>query len=344
MSIYLPDKQKFVELINRVWESGQVTNFGRLHEQLEIALAGDLGVRSATLMSNGTVTLFSLLKQHPPGEIITTPFTYIATINAIIEAGHTPIYCDIDDHGNLCPDGCRGAITERTRAILPVHVYGNHCDVKSFDIISNQFSVPIYYDAAHAILGKHNGRSILTYGNASSVSLHATKTISACEGGAIFTEDQKIIDFVDKYRNFGYNHDKTSVSNGLNFKLSELHAAYGLVSLSEASTNLEIRRNIIKRISSALKSEYRLLINFNQQQHTFSYFPILSSVHHPMDIMSKLHDLDIAGRRYFYPLTTKQTGSKSQQCKNAEYISENVVCVNIVDLLSKEDKFMSVFC
>lgn len=338
----LPDKKLFLRHVDEIFSSQVLTNNGPKVALLEKELCEFTGCKHTILMSNGTVTLYALLKSLPQkGKVITTPFSYIATVSAIVEAGHTPVFCDIALHStNIAPTDVIDLIDDDVVAIVPVHCYGNHCDVDGFEELSKNSGVPVFYDAAHAFCGRIGENSILTYGKASSVSFHATKVFNCVEGGAVFTNCDELAIKMKAARTFGFSQKSEFITNSLNFKLSEIHAAMGLALFPSISSDQKKRLEIFSHYFKLLPGHTKCILENSNATHTLPYLPVVSSKYGPDEMCSLLNTRDILSRRYFYPPLFEYY--KEYSCDGADYrnaltLANSVICLPLHHELSMND-------
>lgn len=339
----LPDLDEFVESLKVIWERKWLTNNGEFHREFEAKLAAHLGVAYVSLFSNGTLALISALQaMRISGEVITTPYSFVATTHALHWNGIKPVFVDVDPvYGNLDPIKVEAAITPKTTAILPVHVYGNPCDVEKLDEIADNYGLKVLYDAAHAFGVKKEGKSILNYGDLSVLSFHATKAFNTIEGGAIICKDEKTKKRIDYLKNFGFSGETTVVAPGINAKMNEVQAAYGLLQLKSIDELTVKRKKIAKAYRNKLKGikGIRCLVDMENIDHNYSYFPILVDEKKygtsRDDLYFKLKENNFYGRRYFYPLISEFStyrglpSSDPKNLENATLISHQVICLPI---------------
>lgn len=335
--------------LDNVWESNQYTNDGMHLKELERKIASKLGLSSAIAFSSCTAGLVSTLKTaEPGGEVITSPFTFLASMNSIILAGLRPIFVDIDPVSlTLDPEAVERAITDRTCGIMPVHVYGNPCDVNAFDKISAEYRIPVIYDAAQAFGVKLDGKSILSRGVASVLSTHATKIFSTVEGGFIFTNDRKLEAALRKSRNFGLNSPNELSLIGSNSKMSELHAAYGLCGLNMVDRSIKKRKEHYLAYSECLKNVESVEVYRYRQgsEPNYNYMPvrILNSDINMDDLVLSLKRRGIGSKRYFSPLVNEFRGLSQAQwglggpLPNATAASSSMLCLPMFDDLKKDE-------
>lgn len=348
----LPDLEEFIPYLRDIWETRSLTNNGKYHQQLEEEMASFLGVKYLSLFANGTLAIITSLKAlHITGEVITTPYSFVATTNSLIWNNLKPVFVDIEPNwNNIDPEKIEAAITENTSAVLPVHVYGNPCDVKLIEEIADKHGLKIIYDAAHAFGNKLNGESILNFGDLSIVSFHATKPFNTFEGGAVISHDKHMKTTIDHLKNFGFVDETTVTIPGMNSKMNELQASLGLLQLRHHTSNIDKRRQIADIYKSELSTikgisympEFEGLENYN-----YSYFPIFICQERYGRNRNELYDILIAhhiyGRRYFYPLISqfqpykKLDSAKPENLPVAEKTANEVICLPIYPELSKND-------
>jgi dTDP-4-amino-4,6-dideoxygalactose transaminase len=308
----LPPLEEFVPYLSQIWENKILTNGGPFHQQLEEELCKYLGVKYISLFTNATIALVTALQSlRIAGEVITTPYSFVATSHSLLWNGIKPIFVDVDPQTlNMDPTKIEAAITPQTTAIMPVHCYGQLCDVDAIERIASIYNLKVIYDAAHAFGVQCHCGSVLNHGDLSVLSFHATKVFNTFEGGAIVCPDEKTKLRIDKLKNFGHDGETSVIAPGINGKMSEFNAALGLLQLKY------IDDAITKRMM--IDGEYRKLLNgikgikcldfSNSLKHNYSYFPILIQENFPIsrDIAnSKLKELNIFTRRYFYPLISE---------------------------------------
>ncbi|MCA8866731.1 MULTISPECIES: DegT/DnrJ/EryC1/StrS family aminotransferase [unclassified Halomonas] len=343
---YLPPLEEFIPYLEKIWKSKRLTNNGPMHQQLEEALCEYLGVPEIALFNNGTIALLTALQAlRITGEVITTPFSFVATAHSLTWNGITPVFVDIDPNTfNLDPKKIEAAITSRTTAIMPVHCYGNPCDVNAIQEIADKYNLKVIYDAAHAFGVQDEGGSILRHGDLSAISFHATKVFNTFEGGAIICPDKKTKQHINNLKNFGFVDEVTVVAPGINGKMSEVNSAFGLLQLKYIDAALESRKLVDKHYRDALSEikGIRLLKPLDLEKHNFSYFPIVIDKEYPISrdkLYFLLREKNIYARRYFYPLISNTTHYNSRfkenHLKNAKSISEKVICLPIFPEIEK---------
>lgn len=347
---FLPPLKEFNEYLERIWETQWLTNNGPLHQELEQKLCKYLGVKFISLFSNGTLALITAIQALKlSGEVITTPYSFVATTHSLWWNNIKPVFVDIEpDFLNIDTNKIEAAITPQTTAILPVHVYGNPCNIVAIQKIANTYGLKVLYDAAHAFGTQLNNNSILNYGDLSVLSFHATKVYSTIEGGAIISHDKKTKDRIDKLKNFGFADETTVVAPGINAKLNEIQAAYGLVLLKHID-KLWAKRKSIDSLYRKLLNKVKgieLLPQPKNAKVPYSYFPILINNEYEKtrdELYEFLKSKNIFGRRYFYPLISSfptYRGLASASIANlpiANQIANKVLCLPIYPELQLED-------
>lgn len=354
----LPPLEKFTPYLEDIWKRKWLTNNGYYHQELEKTLAEYLGVKYISLFSNGTLALITALQTlRITGEVITTPYSFVATTHSLWWNGIKPIFVDVNPETfNLDPNKIEAAITPKTTAIMPVHVYGNPCDTKRIQEIADKYGLRVIYDAAHAFAVRQNGESVLNCGDLSILSFHATKTYSTIEGGAIVSPDEKTKKRIDNLKNFGFVDEVTVVAPGINAKMNEVQAAYGLLGLKYVDAAIERRHQVAIRYREALKDVkgIRFMDDMPGVIHNYSYFPIFvdeSEYGMKRDALyQKMKDKDVLGRRYFYPLISEFStykGLDSARIENlpiAHRAAEQVICLPMHHELSEEDTRRVINC
>ena len=306
----LPDLDEFNVLLKEIWESRWITNNGSFHIQLEKELAAYLKVPYISLFTNGTLPLLTALQAlHVSGEVITTPYSFVATTHSIWWNGCKPVFVDIDPAtGNIDPDAIEAAITNKTTAIMPVHVYGKPCDVKRIQAIADKYGLKVIYDAAHAFGVEVDGESILNAGDMSTLSFHATKVYNTLEGGALVMHDAETKKRIDYLKNFGFAGETEVVAPGINSKVDEVRAAYGLLNLRQVDSAIEARHKVAIKYREALRpvEGITFMDDMPGVRHNYSYFPIfVNAEKYGMtrdELYEKMKSHNVMGRRYFYPL------------------------------------------
>lgn len=297
--------EEYTELLKGVWDRGILTHNGPLVQELEKELCNKLGLKHLSVVANGTIAIQMAIKAlQLKGEIITTPFTWVATISAIQWEGCTPIFCDVDPETlNIDPSLIEQYITKDTVAIMPVHVFGNPCDVESIQKIADKHGLKVIYDAAHAVGSVYKGRSLLSYGDISATSLHATKLFNTAEGGACITNDASLDQRLRRIRFFGHDEQKEIVMEGFNGKLTEVHAALGLANMKYYDEVLESRKELYTYYKKGLFDVQSLSFQkFSGGEPNYSYFPVIfDSEASLLSVETALAEKKIYPRRYFYP-------------------------------------------
>jgi dTDP-4-amino-4,6-dideoxygalactose transaminase len=307
----LPPLEEFLPYLEQIWESGWLTNAGPFHQKLEQALCEHLGVEHLSLFANGTIALVTALQcLRISGQVITTPYSFVATSHALLWNSIEPVFVDIDASTcNLDPERIEAAITPRTTAILPVHCYGNPCDVDRIQKIADTYGLRVIYDAAHAFGVRYQDTSVLNFGDLSVLSFHATKAFNTFEGGAIVCPDAKTKQRVDYLKNFGFADEVTVVAPGINGKMNEVQAAFGLLQLRHINASIVKRRELDGRYRALLGSVagIRCLPLPADARHNYSYFPILVEREYPLtrdELYQRMRQASVIVRRYFFPLIT----------------------------------------
>lgn len=330
---YLPNKEKYKKYIDEIYENGWLTNNGPLVQKLEKRLAEYLGVKNIILVSNGTVALeIAYRTLELKGFVITTPFSFVATTSSLITNQLSPIFADIDAKTlNINPKNIEKLITPNTSAILPVHVFGNACEVEEIEQIANKNNLRVIYDAAHAFDVVYKDKSVLTYGDISTLSFHATKLFHSIEGGALIINDDELVQKARYLINFGIKNAEEIPHLGTNAKMNEFEAAMGLCVLDYIEEIKQKRKDILENYRSELKD----LVHFQEQNENatenYSYFPVIfESEEQLLKVQKALNEKDIFPRRYFYPsLDTLEYIEPKQECKISRDISKRIVCLPI---------------
>lgn len=346
---YLPPLEEFLPYLEKIWESRVLTNNGPFHKQLEKELCNYLGVEHLSLFTNGTIALVTALQTlRITGEVITTPYSFVATAHSLLWNNITPVFVDIDpDTCNLDPQKIEEAITPRTTAIMPVHCYGNPCDVDAIQEIADIYGLKVIYDAAHTFGVKFRGNCLLCHGDLSVLSFHATKVFNTFEGGAIVCPDAKTKQRIDYLKNFGFANEVTVMAPGINGKMSEVNAAFGLLQLKHVDGALASRRRIEALYRQELSNVrgLRLLPQREEVKNNSAYFPVFVEGDYPLkrdELYLRLKKAGIHGRRYFYPLITDMPmyrglpSASRDNLKHAARLAEKVICLPIYPDLSDE--------
>jgi dTDP-4-amino-4,6-dideoxygalactose transaminase len=347
----LPNLQEFEACLEDIFQRKWLTNNGHYHQELEKSLAEYLKVPYLSLFTNGTLPLITALQAlRITGEVITTPYSFVATTHSIWWNNLKPVFVDVDEKtGNIDPDKIEAAITPHTTAIMPVHVYGTPCDTKRIQEIADVYGLKVIYDAAHAFGVTVNGKSILENGDMSTLSFHATKVYNTVEGGALICRDEATKKRIDYLKNFGFADEVTVVAPGINSKMDELRAAWGLLNLKQVDSAIEKRRHVAELYRESLKNVdgIRFLSDIEGVRHNYSYFPIfITEKEYGMSrdaLYARLKEHNILGRRYFYPLISNfpvYRGLESARPENlsvATKLAAQVLCLPIYADLTDED-------
>lgn len=337
---FLPPFNEYEQYLREIWTNGQLTNQGPLLQRFEKEVTSFLGVDNLHFVTNGTVALQLALRalDITEGEIITTPFSYVATTSAILWEHCEPVYVDIDPE-TLCIDANKieAAITDRTKAILGVHVFGNPCDVEAIDSIAKRHNLKVIYDGAHAFGVQYKGRSLLSYGDVSTCSFHATKLFHTIEGGCLIAKDKNVSNKIELLKRFGHNGDD-HITLGINAKASEFQAAMGLCNLKYIDKIIGDRKIIAEQYDSLLGQDFHQPAKNEQSEHNYSYYPVIIEFEEKLqDILADSSDRNIFPRRYFYPsLNTLQYVKNVWPCPISEDISRRIICLPIYPGLSEE--------
>jgi len=337
----LPDLNDYTQMLEQIWESKHIANNGPFHQQLETELCDYLQVPHISLFSNGTLALITALQAlRITGEVITTPYSFVATSHALHWNGIKPVFCDINETDfNINPDKIEALITPKTTAIMPVHVYGNPCDNEKIQRIADTYGLKVIYDAAHAFGVFKNDESILNWGDLSILSFHATKTFNTVEGGAIVCKDAKTKERIDHLKNFGFTSETTIQGIGINAKMNELIASYGLLQLKNIDNEITKRKEKVNLYRNLLENTKGITIfqDIPNVRHNYSYFPILIDKQIYGKTRDKVYEIlkknNIFARRYFYPLISQfatYSGLPSATKENlptASQITEQVLCL-----------------
>ena len=376
----LPNLDEFHELLKEIWDSKWITNNGSFHRQLEAALAEYLKVPYVSLFTNGTLPLLTALQAlRITGEVITTPYSFVATTHSIWWNGCKPVFVDVDPKtGNMDPDKIEAAITPKTTAIMPVHCYGKPCDVRRIKEIADKYGLKVIYDAAHAFaleIPKHESdykvafdeannvfnpsraakkievetESILNWGDVSTLSFHATKVYNTIEGGAMIMHDAETKKRIDYLKNFGFAGETTVVGPGINSKVDEMRAAYGLLNLKQVDAAIEVRKKIADVYREALRGVDGLTFYEDMPgvKHNYSYFPVfIDAEKYGMtrdELYFKMKEANVLGRRYFYPLISEFStyrgleSARRENLPNAHKMADSVICLPMHHELNDSD-------
>lgn len=354
---YLPPLEEFMPLLDQIWNSRILTNGGPFHRQFETALADHLGVGNLALLANGTIALVTALQAlRIGGEVITTPYSFVATSHALVWNDIEPVFVDIDPITlNIDPSRIEAAITPRTSAILAVHCYGNPCNVDAIQAVADNYNLKVIYDAAHAFGVRYKGASILNHGDLSVLSFHATKVFNTFEGGSIVCPDAKTKQHIDHLKNFGFVNETTVVAAGINGKMNEFQAALGLLQLKHIDRALARRTEIGLCYQTALNDVpgIRMLDQPPGTESNFGYAPIFVESGYPLsrdDLYLKLRQAGIFARRYFYPLISEfpvyrgLPSARREYLFNAYEVSSKILCLPIYPDLTDTDLSRVIDC
>ncbi len=354
----LPDKEEFVRLLSEIWESKWITNNGQFHRQLEKELAEYLKVPYISLFTNGTLPLITALQAlRITGEVITTPYSFVATTHSLWWNGIKPVFVDIDPATcNLDPSKIEAAITPRTTAIMPVHCYGKPCDTEAIQEIADKYGLKVIYDAAHAFGVEVDGESLLNAGDMSTLSFHATKVYNTIEGGALVMHDEQTKKRIDYLKNFGFANETTVVAPGINSKMDEVRAAYGILNLRQVDAAIEARQHVAQRYRQALRNIDGLTFfdDMPGVRHNYSYFPVFIDAEKfgmtRDELYFKMKDANVLGRRYFYPLISDFStyrglpSATPQNLPVATRIANQVICLPMHHEISEKDLTRIINC
>lgn len=347
----LPNLDEFTDSLKEIWGSKWITNNGQFHQKLEAALAEYLKVPYVSLFTNGTLPLLTALQAlRITGEVITTPYSFVATTHALWWNGIKPVFVDIDPStGNIDPQKIEAAITPRTTAILPVHVYGKPCDTEAIQAIADKYGLKVIYDAAHAFGVEVNGESLLNAGDMSTLSFHATKVFNTIEGGAMVMHDEKTKQRIDYLKNFGFANEIEVVGPGINSKMDEIRSAYGLLNLKQVDAAIAARQKVAVAYRKALRNVDGISFwdDMPGVRHNYSYFPIfVDAEKYGMtrdELYMKMKDQGVWSRRYFYPLISEFStyrgleSSRPENLPNAHMMADTVICLPMHHALTEAE-------
>jgi dTDP-4-amino-4,6-dideoxygalactose transaminase len=343
---FLPPFEEYEEYLKQIWDSGQVTNQGPLLHEFQGEVETLLGVNNFHFISNGTIALQIALRALDivEGEIITTPFSYVATTSSILWERCKPIFVDIEPE-TYCidPKKIEAAITEKTKAIMAVHVFGNPCAVDEIDQIAKKHNIKVIYDGAHAFGVKIGGKSIFNYGDISTCSFHATKLLHTIEGGGIFAKDNSVSEKVELLKRFGHTHDEHFMP-GINAKASEFQAAMGLVNLKHIEEIIDGRKRVTEKYNLLLNERFKKPKIIPGTTPNYAYYPVvLDSEKELRDIVTRLEAIDVFPRRYFYPSLNKLPYiNNTERCPISEDIASRIICLPLYPDL--EDREINNIC
>nr|WP_312654142.1 DegT/DnrJ/EryC1/StrS family aminotransferase [Proteiniclasticum sp.] len=343
----MPEFEEYIEEIRELWDTHWLTNMGTKHKNLESQLLDYLNVPNITLFTNGHLALECIIAAlNLSGEVITTPFTFASTTHAIVRNGLKPVFCDINpDDYTIDVEKIESLITEKTSAIIPVHVYGNICDVEAIDRIAKKYNLKVIYDAAHTFGVTVNGQGIGTFGDASMFSFHATKVFNTIEGGAVTYNDFSIKQVLNDLKNFGITGPETVEYVGGNAKMNEFQAAMGICNLRHVNSEISKRKKVVERYIDNLKDITGIKLSQEQAgvESNYAYFPVVFDGYKMTrdEGFEKLRDNDIIARKYFYPLTNSFECFKDQydvdETPVAKYIAERVLTLPLYADLALDD-------
>ncbi len=347
----LPSLEDFNEMLKQIWESKWITNNGQFHRQLEKELAAYLQVPYISLFTNGTLPLITALQAlRITGEVITTPYSFVATTHSLWWNGIKPVFVDVDPSNcGLDTSKIEAAITPKTTAIMPVHCYGKPCDTKAIQEIADKYGLKVIYDAAHAFGVEVDGESILNAGDMSTLSFHATKVYNTIEGGALVTHDEQTKKRIDYLKNFGFAGETTVVAPGINSKMDEIRAAYGLLNLRQVDAAIEARQKVANRYREALRDVEGITFfdDMPGVRHNYSYFPIFVDVEKfgktRDELYFEMKEANVLGRRYFYPLISEFStyrglpSASRENLPEAYRLADTVLCLPMHHELSEDD-------
>lgn len=347
----LPDLNEFHELLKQIWDSKWITNNGSFHQQLERALAEYLKVPYVSLFTNGTLPLITALQAlRITGEVITTPYSFVATTHALWWNGIKPVFVDVEwATGCMDPNKIEAAITPKTTAIMPVHVYGKPCNIQAIQDIADKYGLKVIYDAAHAFGVEVNGESVLNAGDMSTISFHATKVYNTIEGGAMVMHDAKTKQRIDYLKNFGFAGETEVVGPGINSKMDEMRSAYGLLNLKQVDAAIDARHQVAIKYREALKDIEGIEFwdDLPGVKHNYSYFPIFVDAKRfgmtRDELYFKMKEQGVLGRRYFYPLISEFStyreleSSRPENLPVATKMANEVICLPMHHALSENE-------
>ena len=361
----LPDLSAFNEMLQDIWSRKWITNMGHYHQELEKALGEYLGVEHISLFTNGTLPLITALQalNIREGEVITSPYSFVATSHAIWWNHLTPVFVDVDPNtGNIDPSKIEAAITDKTVAILPVHCYGCPCDVERIDAIAKKHNLKVIYDAAHTFGVRYKGKSILEWGDISTISFHATKVYNTIEGGALVCHSAEMKRLIDQLKNFGFEDETIVLAPGINSKMDEVRSAYGILNLQQADAAIAARKRVAQQYTEAIKQIkgidlFPYIESLGAEQGfewNCAYYPILiNEEEYGMSrdaLYEKMKKLNVLGRRYFYPLITtfepyREFPTAKPTCLPvATDLANRVICLPMHHMLSDEDISTVIKC
>lgn len=347
----LPSLEDFNDMLKQIWDSKWITNNGQFHRQLEKELAEYLKVPYISLFTNGTLPLITALQAlRITGEVITTPYSFVATTHSLWWNGIKPVFVDVDPSNcGIDPSKIEAAITPKTTAIMPVHCYGKPCDTKAIQEIADKYGLKVIYDAAHAFGVEVDGESILNAGDMSTLSFHATKVYNTIEGGALVVKDEQTKKRIDYLKNFGFANETTVVAPGINSKMDEIRAAYGLLNLRQVDAAIEARQKVAQKYREALRNMPGISFFDDMPcvRHNYSYFPIFIDAEKfgktRDELYFEMRGANVLGRRYFYPLISDFStyrglpSATRENLPEAYRLADTVLCLPMHHELSEED-------
>lgn len=343
----LPDFEEYIEEIRDLWDSHWLTNMGAKHKQLEVELSQYLNISNINLFTNGHLALENTIAAlNLTGEVITTPFTFASTTHAIVRNGLEPVFCDINpDDYTLETDNLESLITEKTSAIVPVHVYGNICNISEIERIANKYNLKVIYDAAHAFGVTVNGKGVANFGDASMFSFHATKVFNTIEGGAVTFSNPNLRKILNDLKNFGITGPESVEYVGGNAKMNEFQAAMGLCNLRHVNEEIEKRKAVVERYVERLNNVNCIKLAEPQPgvESNYAYFPVVFGGYKLSrdEVCEKLKEEGIYARKYFYPLTNSFECYKDrfdvEKTPVAKYIADRVLTLPLYAGLPLED-------
>ena len=356
----LPSLDEFNAMLKEIWDSKWITNNGHFHQQLEKELATYLKVPYISLFTNGTLPLITALQAlRITGEVITTPYSFVATTHSLWWNGIKPVFVDVDPSNcGIDPNKIEAAITPKTTAIMPVHCYGKPCDTKAIQEIADKYGLKVIYDAAHAFGVEVDGESILNAGDMSTLSFHATKVYNTIEGGAMVMKDEQTKKRIDYLKNFGFANETTVVAPGINSKMDEVRAAYGLLNLCQVDAAIEARKKVAQKYREALRDVPGITFfdDMPGVRHNYSYFPIFIEAEKfgktRDELYFEMKSANVLGRRYFYPLISEFStyrglpSATRENLPEAYKLADTVLCLPMHHDLSETDidRVLNFFC
>jgi dTDP-4-amino-4,6-dideoxygalactose transaminase len=338
---YFPPIEKYHAQLERIWSKGWLTNRGDLVKELESRIEHSLQCSPLLIMNNGTIPIQIALKLLAKGgEVITTPFSYVATTSSILWEGCIPVFADIDENSlTIDVEEIKKKITDKTTCILATHVFGNPCDIEGIEQLAQQHNLSVIYDAAHCFGVNYKGQSVFNFGDVSTCSFHATKVFHTAEGGAFFTKNESIMTSAFQSHNFGHLSATDFALIGINAKISELQAAMGLTMLDEMQAVFQARKKVVEYYNDHLNfSKMKTLALRAGTEWNFSYYPIILESELILEkVLAKLAEVNVFPRRYFYPSLNKLPYIQNQSCPVSESVSTRVLCLPLYAGLKNEE-------